>query len=186
MKSLFLTLFIVILSMIGQSCNNHSPNTAQSNISKDTLDIMVKQNKFKPCEKIYLYDSKTVDTIMEGYHISYVSRDNDSIVISSIANENKIDTSYYACRDIILTIEHEHDSSHVIITRSMFAPFIPEEELDKYYINKFNIESVGNTGVTFYSNVCIPETDLCYFFQILISSKGNVQITDITPEEDEL
>lgn len=186
MKSLFLTLFIVVLLIIGQSCNNQSPGIAQSIISKDTLETMVKKNKSKPCEKIYLYDSKTVDTIMEGYHISYVSRDNDSVVISSVANEKGVDTSYYACRDIILTIKHEHDSSHVVITRSRFAPFIPKEELDKYYINKFNIESVGNTGVTFYSNVCIPETDLCYFFQILISSKGNVQITDITPEEDEL
>ena len=187
MKSLFLTLFSTVLLIIGQSCNSQSPSITQATMSKDSLKAIAEQNKSYINKKIYLYDLKRVDTIMKGYHISYLSQDNDSvIVVYPIVDEKGLDTSYYACRDILLTIQHEDDSSHVVITKALFNPFIPKEELSKYYINKFNIESVSEAGVTFYSNVCIPDTDLCYCFQLLISSKGNIQITDTTPDEDEL
>ncbi|RHO50383.1 DUF4738 domain-containing protein [Tannerella sp. AM09-19] len=63
---------------------------------------------------------------------------------------------------------------------------ISKEKIAKYSICSCNVDSVDkNERIFFNINLCMPDTDICYWFELSISNKGNIEIKDTTSDEDE-
>ena len=183
-KNIYLSVFF--LFVLGVACNNNSQSDKIELITfNDTsLQSGPKQIPSYPANKICYFDSIKVDTIINNYKISFLVQDNKDIITRIRAVG---DTSYYACNDVILDIQpHDYRPIHVKISRLMFTSFVPENELCKYHISSFHIKSVNTEGISFTTNLCMPDTDICYFFELFVSNEGDIRITDITPDEDEL
>ena len=54
--------------------------------------------------KVIPFDSVNVDSIVGNYHVLYKTQDNGQVVTYPIIDGKGKDTVYYACRDMILTI----------------------------------------------------------------------------------
>jgi len=98
-----------------------------------------------------------------------------------------LDTIYYAGREIILDLKYFKKSIlSEKINRDFFSSYIPKEEIDKYSISYFNLDSIDNNEKIFFTiSLCVPETDICYWFEISVSNKGDIEIQDTTSDEDE-
>jgi hypothetical protein len=157
--------------------------------SLQTVDTLVfidslQVNMNPMIQKHYRIDTMTVDTIIHPYHIVYVIKDYDEI---RMAATEKADTIRYAGRDVVLSIEYEdRHIFHQTINKSMFSSYIDKDEIYKYGIHYFAIESVSEDNVCFDLNVCMPDTDICYDFNLYIAKNGKVSIDEIISEEDGL
>lgn len=124
------------------------------------------------------------DTTVNDYHISYVAQDNEEEVIYYSEDH------YFVGREIIMDIKYLNDSVlHKKLTRDFFSSYIPKEEIEKYSIHYFSLDSVGHNGnVYFYLNVCQPDTDICYSFQLSVSRTGDIEIRKLEEyyESDEM
>lgn len=124
------------------------------------------------------------DTTVNDYHISYVAQDNEEEVIYYSEDY------YFVGREIIMDIKYLNDSVlHKKLTRDFFSSYIPKEEIEKYSIYYFSLDSVGHNGnVYFCLNVCQPDTDICYEFQLSVSRTGDIEIRKLEEyyESDEM
>ncbi|MDR0894652.1 MAG: hypothetical protein LBN06_05050, partial [Prevotellaceae bacterium] len=62
--------------------------------------------------------------------------------------------------------------------------YIDKDEIYKYGIGHFSIEFVSEDSICFYLNVCMPDTDICYDFNLHIAKSGKVNIKELISEED--
>lgn len=154
-------LLALYLCVLGGACNNNSQSgKIESIVFNDTLlESNCKQIKSYPANICY-FDTIKVDTVINNYKISYLVQDNKDIITRIRAVG---DTSYYACNDVILDIQPlDRKPIHIKIGRLMFTSFVPENELGKYHISSFHIKGVNTEGIFFNTNLCMPDTDICY------------------------
>ncbi len=120
--------------------------------------------------------------------MSYVIQDNNDIIKTFPITDGKgLDTIYYAGREIILDIKYlQKNILRDVINRYFFSSYIPKEEIEKYSISYFNLDRIDNNEKIFFTiSLCVPETDICYWFELSVSNKGDIEIQDTTSDEDE-
>ncbi|WP_455499165.1 DUF4738 domain-containing protein [Coprobacter sp.] len=182
--------YLVVLSLTLTFCNSpEAKKTYKSDriVSSDTINTTKQEQSFKK-KKVISSDPIRKDTSINKYHVSYIIQDNDDVIKTLPITDGKgLDTVYYAGREIILNIEYLKDNIlHEKINRDFFNSYIPKEEIAKYSICSFNVDSVDkNERIFFNINLCMPDTDICYWFELSISNKGDIEIKDTTSDEDE-
>jgi hypothetical protein len=103
-----------------------------------------------------------------------------------ITDGKGLDTVYYAGKEIELDVKFlKNNILHKMINRELFNSYIPENEIVKYSISYFNVDKVNNTNIFFTISLCIPETDICYWFELAVSNKGDIEIKEITSDEED-
>ncbi|MDD3037132.1 DUF4738 domain-containing protein [Bacteroides sp.] len=193
--------YLLILVAIITACNNlksKSSNetevfTASSDtlliVSDDTLDAKRKLKEEKLPEDIYHFETEKQDTIIGDYYISYTIKDNAEIIATyPVVADKGLDTAYYAGREVELNIKCKDTTLlHKQIDKKTFASYIPIEESEKMTIYYFRLEKVNDEKkeITFSINICIPDTDICYSFEINIMNGKDMEIKEVISEEEE-
>ncbi|MDD2244973.1 MAG: DUF4738 domain-containing protein [Dysgonamonadaceae bacterium] len=188
MKKIYFYLVVLFLTLT--SCNSSGAKKSFKNdviVSSDTID---KTNQVQSFFKKRVLGSNPIkrDTTINSYHVSYIIQDNDDVITTLPITDGKgLDTVYYAGREIILDVKYLKDNIlHEKINRDFFNSYLSKEEIEKFSISYFNLDRVDNNEKIFFSiSLCIPETDICYWFELSVSNKGDIEIKDTTSDEDE-
>lgn len=187
-KNIYFYLFICFLALT--SCNNsgakRTPNS-EVIVSSEIIDTSKQEQTFLQ-KKLLSVNPIKRDTTVNNYYVSYIIQDNDDKIKTFPITDGKgLDTIYYAGREIILDLKYFKKSIlSEKINRDFFSSYIPKEEIDKYSISYFNLDSIDNNEKIFFTiSLCVPETDICYWFEISVSNKGDIEIQDTTSDEDE-
>ena len=181
--------YLVVLSLTLTFCNSpEAKKTYKSDriVSSDTINT-TKQEQSLRKKEVISSDPIRKDTSINKYHISYYIQDNDDIIKTfPIVYGKGSDTVYYAEREVLLNIEYLKDNIlHKKINKDFFKSYIPKEEIGKYHISYFNLDSVNKNETIFFNIVlCMPDTDMCYWFELSISNKGDIEIEEIYEDED--
>ena len=130
--------------------------------------------------KKYIYPIEIVDSIIGDYQISYKYLINaNELIPSSYTIEQTGDTLYYAETDILLCLK-KNDVIYFSkkISKTDFCPFLEKKDIPRYSINKMLIEEIKNDSVSLFVNLCIPDTDICYDFIVIIRDDGSMNIKE--------
>lgn len=126
---------------------------------------------------------RTVDTIIGShYHIAYTLQSNDDFVTTySVAEGKGIDTIYYAdksCSLSIFDISQDCMLVNRVIDKSLFLDYIPQSDLPNYSLCYFGLSCYDKASniIIFSTNLCIPDTDICYDFLLHVTSEGTIMI----------
>lgn len=126
------------------------------------------------------------DTIIGDFFISYVIRDNDDFiskqVIFGTGDTVQVD---YADRSVFLDLRHSNGQailSNKEINKYTFKSIVSQDDITQYQLWAFRIKKVEEEGVLFYLNICIPDTDICYFIDLYISKEGDITMSEIEIE----
>ena len=92
-------------------------------------------------------------------------------------NSNKIATINKDGKDILLNRKIQRDD---------FRAFIPEKEIVRYSLSYFSIREARNNEIVFEISFCVPDTDVCYWFELIVSDNGDVKINEIIVEESDM
>jgi len=125
------------------------------------------------------------DTTIDDIHIVYTLQENGDTVCSYPYVERitfdsaymERDTVYYAVQTCIFSIE---DSRGIILHRSIdrdfFAAFIPRSDLPYYILHSVRLQRYDSAERKMYFEVmlCVPDTDICYSFLLIVSAQGLV------------
>lgn len=127
--------------------------------------------------------AKSIDTTLnERYRVSYTLHDNSDIITVCPFVEGKgIDTIYYAgraCHLSIFDIERSHILIDTEIDKSYFYSLMPQSELANYSICYFKLlyNDEMHNAIVFSTNLCVPDSDICYDFLLYVSYDGTVTI----------
>lgn len=188
MKKICLYLVIFILTLT--SCNNSGAKRTQNSdtiVSSEIIDTLKQGQSFLK-KKVITTNSIKRDTTVNNYDISYIIQDNDDVIKTFPITDGKgLDTVYYAGKEIVLDIKYSKENIlYKKISRDFFNSYIPKEEIEKYSISYFSLDKIDNSEKIFFTiSLCVPETDICYWFELSVSNKGNIEIKDTTSDEDE-
>lgn len=180
--TIYTTFITIILFWI--SCNSQKNRSDNSNISvlyTDTMKKNAKSTNLIPPNEIYHSNPIKKDTIIGNYYISYTIQDNNEVIATyPVVDRKGLDTTYYAGREVLLDFKYKQNLSlNKKITKMEFTSYIPKEDIHKYAIYYFDIEKEDNEGVVFSVSLCVPETDVCYWFELCITKKGEIKIKEI-------
>ncbi len=64
-----------------------------------------------------------------------------------------------------------------------FSTIIPLEEISQYQLWAFHIRKVQEKGTSFFINICIPDTDICYPIDLFVGEEG-ITMKEIFEEEE--
>ncbi|MBP1618715.1 MAG: hypothetical protein H6Q14_2542 [Bacteroidetes bacterium] len=190
MNSKFIILWIFIVGLIVISCNTHQNKTPEGKVNDSvSVNLPVKTKESENKQKVIHCEPFSMDSIIEGYHILYKSRENGKIVTTYPITDGKgKDTICYACQDVILTVTK--DGKDVVLNRKIqrddFKAFIPKNEISKYCISNFKITDVTTSNIKLSINLCIPETDICFWFDLIVSDNGDLKIKEEVEEESDM
>lgn len=188
MKKICLYFVVFILTLT--SCNNSGAKRTQKNsdtiVSSEIIDTLKQEQSFLK-KKVITEESIKRDTTVNNYDISYIIQDNDDVIKTFPITDGKgLDTVYYAGREIVLDIKYSKENIlYKKISRDFFKSYIPKEEIEKYSITNFSLDKIDNSGKIFFTiSLCHPDTDICYWFELSVSNKGNIEIKDTTSDKD--
>ncbi|MDO9154363.1 MAG: DUF4738 domain-containing protein [Paludibacter sp.] len=188
-KYLF-TLMLIVEYLLLSSCNG-TKNKINNEKARDSIGVglSVKSIQVERKQKVIPFEVINVDSVIGSYHILYKTQDNGQIVTTYPITDGKgKDTVYYASQDILLTINK--DGKNIILNRKIqrddFRSFIPKNEISKYCISNFKITDITSTEVKFSINFCVPDTDVCYWFELIVSDNGNVKINEVIESESDM
>lgn len=181
------------------SCNQGNKNSSQA-IEKDTIanrdnnlkkDLSIDKSKDETVDRnnVVHFNPIKVDTIIGDIHISYKIQDDNQVIATYPITDGKgQDTAYYANREIVLTISKEGKNifSDRKIERTDFISYIPQNEISKYCISYFKIASVSPNDISFSISFCVPDTDVCYWFELHITNDGQTTIKEVVEEESDM
>lgn len=182
--------YLVFLFLTLTFCNSPEAKKTHKHdiiVPYDTINTTKRAQSFLK-KKVLSSSPIRRDTTINNYYVSYIIQDNEDVIKTLPVTDGKgLDTVYYAGREVILNIEYLKDNVlHEKINRLFFNSYIPKEEIEKYSISYFNLDRVDNNERFFFTiSLCVPETDICYWFELSISNKGNIEIKDTTLDEDE-
>lgn len=188
-KYLF-TLMLTVGYLLLSSCNG-TKNKINNEKARDSIDVdlSVKSTQVERKHKVIPFEVINVDSVIGSYHILYKTQDNGQIVTTYPITDGKgKDTVCYASQDVLLTINK--DGKNIILNRKIqrddFRFFIPKNEISKYCISNFKITDVTSTEIKFSINFCVPDTDVCYWFELIVSDNGNVKINEVVEKESDM
>lgn len=136
--------------------------------------------------KISSYPQINIDTIMGGVHIAYSVKDNKSTLSDTITyGEGRIETHYYADRSMFLSIKRKDKIilREKVFDKSFFSSIVPKSELLKNLISFVAVRYVSETSVTFFVTICKPDSDVCYYIEMVISNDGTVGLKELDESE---
>ena len=179
----------IIMTMCGCSiCPHKETQIAPKGCEMDSnliTDVKSKRSK----DTIVAYPNiigditKSIDTTLnERYRVSYTLYDNNDIIAVYPFVEGKgIDTIYYAgraCHLSIFDIEKKHILVDTEIDKSYFCNILPQSEVTNYSICYFRLlyNDEMHNAIVFSTNLCIPDSDMCYDFLLYISYDGTITI----------
>ena len=176
----------IIMVMFGCSTYPHRETQVSSKeCAKDSISIAnVKfEDTIVAYPKIIGDITKSIDTTLdERYRVSYTLHDNNDIIAVYPFVEGKgIDTIYYAgraCHLSIFDIEKKYILIDTEIDKSYFYSILPQSELTNYsicYLRLLYNDEMHN-AIVFSTNLCIPDSDICYDFLLYISYDGTITI----------
>lgn len=190
MNNKHLFTFILMVGYLLSSCNGRK-DKINNEKARDSIsvDLSFKTSQVERKNKVIHFESINIDSIVGSYHILYKMQDNGQLVTTYPITDGKgKDTVYYASQDIILTINK--DGKDIILNRKIqrndFSSFIQENEISKYCISNFEIADVTTTEIKFSINYCVPDTDVCYWFELAVSNNGNVKINEVIEKESDM
>lgn len=147
------------------------------------LDTIENESIEKRISEQDVFYSETIshDTIIGDFYISYIVRDNDDIVYKQIIyDEGDTVKTVFADRSAFIDLRNKDGKiilSNKEINRYTFQSIIPRDIINQYQLWYFGIEKVDKEGVLFDLNVCIPDTDNCYSFDLHVSKEGKITIS---------
>lgn len=184
--------YSTILFFTLTSCNGlgveKKTNNSNVFVSSEIINTSKQELSFAP-KKVFHSNSINQDTIVSNYHISYIIQDSDDVIMTYPITDGKgLDTVCYAGKEIVLNIKYlENNILHKKINKYFFSSYIPKKEMEKFSISYFNIDKVDNGKIIFFIiSLCIPETDICYWFELSVSNKGDIGINTILDEEEDM
>lgn len=181
--------YIIISLLTLMSCKK--PNiekTTETDVVmlSETINT-IKQEQSYHKKKVFDSDPIKRDTTINNYSVSYLIQNNKDVIATyPIIDGKGLDTVYYSGSEVLLSIEYQSDKIlQKKINRDFFQSYIPKEEIEKYSIYYFGLDKVDNNErLVFNISVCVPETDICYWFELFVSNKGNIEIKDVSLNED--
>lgn len=186
-KYLFTSMLIV--GYLFTSCNERK-NKIDEAKERDTIrvDLLAKHSQEKENQNIIHFESINVDSIIGNYRVLYKTQDNGRMITTYPITDGKgKDTICYASQDIILTInKNGRDIINRKIQRNDFRSFIPKNDISKYCISNFKIIDGTTSDIKFSINICIPETDICYWFDLMVSDNGDFKIKEVVEKESDM
>ena len=190
MNSKFLILWIFIVGFIAISCNTQQNKTPEEKVDDSiSANLSEKVKMVESKQKVIHYDLFNEDSIVGSYHILYRSQENGKIVTTYPITDGKgKDTICYACQDVVLTITK--NGRDILLNRKIqrddFRAFIPEKEIVKHSLSNFSIREVRDNEITFDISFCIPDTDIYYPFELIVSDSGSIKINEIIEQESDM
>lgn len=176
-------LILIVGVMLFFSCNGTIQKDAdKSALGGDSIKQSISEND------VVHFDAIGVDTVIGDFHISYVNKDNNNIIRrQAVTGEGDSVLLEYADRSVFLNIHEGRRTilSNKEINKFTFKSIIPKEEIEQYQLWFFQIKKVTNEGVLFELNICIPDSDICYFFELNITKNGDFTVTEVDPNEEE-
>ncbi|NLI36881.1 MAG: DUF4738 domain-containing protein [Bacteroidales bacterium] len=187
-KHLFFWIFIV--GLMETSCNiRQNKVTERKTADSVSLNVLKKDKNIKSKHKVIHYDLFSVDSIVGNYHIQYKSQENGKMIITHPITDGKgNDTIYYACQDVVLDVAKDGQKRFINkrIQIDDFRAFIPKNEISKYCISNFKMTDVTTSYIKFSINICMPETDICYWFNLIVSDSGDFNIKEFVEKESDM
>ena len=186
-KFLLTSIFVVVYLV--SSCSG-TKNKINDENTKDSMgvDLSIKPAQVGKELRVIPFEAKNVDSIIGSYHVLYKTQDNGQIVTYPITDGKEGNTEYYACGDVILTINK--DGKDILLNRKIqrddFRAFIPEKEIVRYSLSYFSIREARNNEIVFEISFCVPDTDVCYWFELIVLDNGDVKINEIIVEESDM
>ena len=189
MNRKFLLTSIFVVGYLVSSCSG-TKNKINDENTKDSMgvDLSIKPDQVGKEHRVIPFEAENVDSIIGSYHVLYKTQDNGQIVTYPITDGKEGNTEYYACGDVILTINK--DGKDILLNRKIqrddFRAFIPEKEIVRYSLSYFSIREARNNEIVFEISFCVPDTDVCYWFELIVSDNGDVKINEIIVEESDM
>ncbi|WP_319504365.1 DUF4738 domain-containing protein [Bacteroides graminisolvens] len=187
-KFLLTSIFVVVYLV--SSCSG-TKNKINDENTRDSMgvDLSIKPAQVGKELRVIPFETENVDSIIGSYHVLYKTQDNGQVVTTYPITDGKgQDTVYYACGDVILTINK--DGKDILLNRKIqrddFRAFIPEKEIAKYSLSNFSIREVRDNEITFDISFCIPDTDIYYPFELVVSDNGSIKINEIIEQESDM
>ncbi|MDR1592542.1 MAG: DUF4738 domain-containing protein [Prevotellaceae bacterium] len=184
-------LIFAVSTCILFACNSPKKNNLQEETNNPTdTSSVVKNDTVSLSEKtVHHFEVVTVDTVIGDYRIVYQHQNDNQIVATYLITDGKgKDTVYYANQEILLNIYKENTSvlSNRKIKRENFFSYIPQNEITKYCLTYFQPENVSSDNIVFSISFCIPDTDVCYWFELTVNTNGQIQIKELEDDEGDM
>jgi hypothetical protein len=130
-----------------------------------------------------------VDTVIGNFQISYFIKENEDIIYKkSVDSTGDSLLLKYLDRSVFLSLKQNNNIifSNKEIQKKDFDSIISCEEIKKYQLYSFNIKNVDEHNISFYVNICIPDTDLCYLIELFISEDGKVTLEEVSQAQEDI
>ena len=145
----------------------------------DSINIFESEKVEKLTEKSIYH---VMDTVIDKYTINYYSSDVEEFILQEVQYENgMMDTISFPCRNITLSIKNENDLLfQKEFSRNDFSEFFSPTDLKDFAIHRLWSYGIKNDKLFFEINLCIPDSDACVDFEIVINEDGNYDINEIS------
>ena len=193
--------YLISLLVVIVSCNNLGKKQAHSenNVSVESIDTLgvdgaveevdtptiniVKERSMQKKER-HAFEGEKQDTVINNIHISYTIQDNDEIITTTYRT-GKLDTLFYPGTEVILDVKYpQEDVVYKKIDRTFFASYIPRTEMTKYSVSYFKLVRVNNNELIFSVSLCMPDSDVCYWFELFVTNTDDIKIKEIIEDYD--
>lgn len=173
---LFLSMFLLV------ACKNK--NTSETVNNSDTVTV-------PDTAKINLTTEESPkntiqkDTIIQDFKIHYtLTETSEKIYFFQYGESGKKEKTYSF--DKIVELDITKSSSPIFskrISKYDFKKYIPNE-FQNYQLSIFQIEQVDARGIVFFINICKPDSDECYTFNLTVKNKNSFEINEVDNEEE--
>ena len=161
------------------SCSTKSNRNEYHMEITDSINIFESEKVEKLTEKSIYH---VMDTVIDKYTINYYSSDVEEFILQEVQYENgMMDTISFPCRNITLSIKNENDLLfQKEFSRNDFSEFFSPTDLKDFAIHRLWSYGIKNDKLFFEINLCIPDSDACVAFEIVINEDGNYDINEIS------
>lgn len=180
MKISFICYVLGLLCFVQLSCankSNHIQQRVDTVYLNDSVFSDVDLHKL-PSNFVFNDHIERVDTTINGYHIVYTLRTSGEFHFVRYYGNLPVFTRDM---EVLLSIDNDETGMHINrkIQKSNFSEYIPKTEIKKYDMCSFLIERVNKNGVILSPNFCLPDTDICYMFELHFNNAGEMKIVPI-------
>lgn len=182
MKSSYKFFLLFLGMLLLSACNNKNTTEAVTNPDIITAPETAKINN--TTEKT----SKNAiqkDTIIQDFKIHYtLTETNDKIYFFQYGESGKKEKTYSFDKIVELDITKSGTSIFSNkISKYDFKKYIPNE-FQNYQLSVFQIEKLSTQGIVFFINICKPDSDECYTFNLTVLNKDRFEISEVNNDED--
>jgi hypothetical protein len=131
---------------------------------------------------------RQIDTVFDNIACNIgVYESEELLTIEAITGEGEIVSYQYP--EIFFVLELTVNGVNVlqdkIITKDFFRTKISEQEISKRQLYSIWVDRITDESIFFQLNLCVPDSDNCYYLYLSVSTKGDVQFEIIDVDYDE-